>query len=555
MARTVRIVLYAVNGGGVGHLTRLVAIARWLRRYAAHAGVRPEILFLSSSEADSLLHAERFASFKLPSKTVVSEAGLDKLAYLALAKQWVWQSVALLRPDLFVVDSFPRGSFGELGGCIDLCRKRAFIYRPMKREFAAQPDFQSILPFYDLVVVPEREVELPVPPEVRPRLRRVGPIAVRERVELPTRAEARRTLGVSDEAFVVHASAGGGGDPGAEADLAGIVEAFAGDPNTELVVAAGPLYRGRLRMGPNIRWLGASGAVELLPAADVAVVGAGYNTVAELATAGVPAVFVPQEKVADEQAARAQRFVDAGAAVSIQRPLHAAAVRLAVEPFRDAETRRRMADAARSLGDDNGARDAAKALLSLVLPLSVVDAAARAVDDAVLESAHRTGHPEQLYVDVMQLLDPASDELPGMEPERASREAVALVESLAERGTRVAEALRVCNALLRRADHASALERARACDVVLRAFAPFDDLAGVAALLKVAPLDASLRIEDQASSLASFATALRDEGVGLYDGIGRLVRGERRLGLVRAADQLDEGADPADDEVPEARAP
>ena len=98
-----RVVCYAVNGSGVGHLMRLCAIARWLRRYARHARARAEIYFLTSSEADGLLFHERFASFKLPSKTVVDDAGIDKLTYLALAKQWVWHSLGLLRPDLPVL--------------------------------------------------------------------------------------------------------------------------------------------------------------------------------------------------------------------------------------------------------------------------------------------------------------------------------------------------------------------------------------------------------------------------------------------------------------------
>ena len=99
--RSIRIVNYAVNGTGIGHLTRLVAVSRWLRRYAAAAGVRAEIFFLTSSEADGLLFSEQFASFKIPSKTVITEAGVDRLAYVALAKQWIWHSLGLLRPDLF----------------------------------------------------------------------------------------------------------------------------------------------------------------------------------------------------------------------------------------------------------------------------------------------------------------------------------------------------------------------------------------------------------------------------------------------------------------------
>jgi hypothetical protein len=108
-------------------------------------GHKLEVWFLTSSEADSLAFAEGFAAFKIPSKTIAHEAGLDRRAYVALAKQWVWHTLGLLRPDLLVVDTFPRGSFGELIGAFDLCRHTAFVYRPVRPEVAARPDFQAML--------------------------------------------------------------------------------------------------------------------------------------------------------------------------------------------------------------------------------------------------------------------------------------------------------------------------------------------------------------------------------------------------------------------------
>ena len=47
------LVSYAVNGSGLGHLSRLIAINRWLRRYAAVAGVRTQHYFLTTSEAEA----------------------------------------------------------------------------------------------------------------------------------------------------------------------------------------------------------------------------------------------------------------------------------------------------------------------------------------------------------------------------------------------------------------------------------------------------------------------------------------------------------------------
>ena len=92
---------------------------------------------------------------------------------------------------------------------------------------------------------------------MRARTRWVGPIAIRERVELRDRAEARLRLGLSDEANVVLVSAGGGGDPIAEAQLLESIEALRGR-GLELVIAPGPLNcaaePGREPTGPLCRY-------------------------------------------------------------------------------------------------------------------------------------------------------------------------------------------------------------------------------------------------------------------------------------------------------------
>ncbi|MBI3724427.1 hypothetical protein HY251_10805, partial [bacterium] len=160
------VLLYAVNGAGVGHLVRLLAIARWIRRYAALLDASAEIHFLTSSEASSLAFREGFASWKLPSKTVIRDAKISKPSYLRAARQWVFSSVALLRPDLLIVDSFPNGSFNELLQVLDLVPKKAFVYRAAKKDFAARASFQALLPLYDRILVPHDpgEVDVVIPP-------------------------------------------------------------------------------------------------------------------------------------------------------------------------------------------------------------------------------------------------------------------------------------------------------------------------------------------------------------------------------------------------------
>jgi UDP-N-acetylglucosamine--N-acetylmuramyl-(pentapeptide) pyrophosphoryl-undecaprenol N-acetylglucosamine transferase len=387
---SVRVVFYAVNGTGVGHLTRLLAIARWLRRYAAALDEKLEVWFLTSSEADALVFSEGFAAFKIPSKTIVAETGIDRTAYLALAKQWVWHTLGLLRPDLFVVDTFPRGSFGELLGALDLCRHTAFVYRPVKPEVAARPDFQAMLSLYDLVLVPESAHEVLAPPSVRGHLVHVGPVLSRERWELLPRDVARERLGVRDPGQpCVFVSAGGGGDRHAQAQITGVLAALAKDPSLAVVVGTGPLYRGR--PFPGVTTLPGRAAESML-AFDAAVCAAGYNTFGELMLAGVPTAFLPQEKLADDQHARAARAVATGAAAMLEEGSDVLAV------VRELTTRVGARDAARSLVPENGARAAAAELLRLAVAGARVDRVEAALGDALLAplAARGTKHEENV---------------------------------------------------------------------------------------------------------------------------------------------------------------
>jgi len=537
MARTLRIVNYAVNGSGVGHLTRLIAINRWMRRYALHAGVRAEIYFLTSCEADGLLFGERFASFKLPSKTTIGDAGVDKLTYLALAKQWVWHSLGLLRPDLLVVDSFPRGSFGELLSALDLARHRAFIYRPVKAAFGARADFQTMLPLYDTLVVPEHRstVEVEVPAAVHSRVHYVGPVMVRERVELMARAAARAELGVPEGRLAVYVTAGGGGDGGAEQQLATSVRALLELPDVHVVVGAGPLYRGRALHGERVTWLTRGGAAELHGGLDLAVSAAGYNSWSELMHAGVPTVFLQQEKIADEQHVRAARAAAAGAAVVLEPgPGLPAALRAAVEGWRDPAAREVAAAAARALLPRNHAREAAAELLRLIMPASEVAAAEAAIDDQVLAAARSQGVALETLIDVMHALAPPDGDGEGAGggngrkrrvdrgSESTSRLACELMAAVSARGIPVPAALRVITQASRKLPLAAPAERAAAVTELLGELAAFDDWAGAATLLKLLTPEKQLSASGLTRELASFLGGLRARGEDLYRGVAYL---------------------------------
>lgn len=513
-----RIVNYAVNGSGVGHLTRLVAINRWIRRYCAVLGIDAAIYFLTSSEADALLFHERFASFKLPSKTTVADAGIEKTTYLALAKQWVWHSLGLLRPDLLIVDSFPRGSFGELLSALDLCEKRAFIYRPMKDSFAGRADFQAMLPLYDTIVVPEDEQHsaLQVAEALTSRVHHVGPVVQRETGELLSREVARLRLNLAEDVFAVYVSAGGGGDANAEKHLYFVLDALKELPRVHCVVAAGGLYRGRVEHRENVTWLPHQGSVDLLRGMDGAVVAAGYNTFHELRLANVPAIFLPQEKIADDQFGRSARGVNEGWAWALESWSadvlieNVRALMGQLQPSPSGET-------------STGARRAAFECLRTCVPQTRLEQAAQVLSDEVISFCANHAGMFEHFVDVLLALDPSLDT-----PTSSRKAALDVLRHASAKTEQLSDAVLLFVNFLRRVSGGSAEERSRAASAVITAFSVFQDWRGSLALLKVLQFDKLATAPMVASELAVFLQWLHEQDESLYQGIARLSKTDGR---------------------------
>lgn len=353
-----RALFYAVDGLGLGHVTRLVSIARALLRRAPDT----EVLFVTSSEACQVIGREGFASVKVPSKSLREKAGLSRTRYLRVAQSVTWSAVSGFDPDLLVVDTYPAGSFDELLPVLRWRQKNVFVFREQREEAARAPLMQATLPLYDLVIVPHREASaVGAVPEPH-KLHAVGPILIREREELPTREAARARLGLDARARALYVSFGGGGDPDLERSFSQALAVTAKLERVEVVAGAGPL--GQLR-APGVRQLHELfPALDVLPAFDATLCAAGYNSVAEALFARVPSVFVPFTRVLDDQAARA-RSVEAAGAGRCVASLSEAELLPALRQVLDPERAVPMRAAMERLVPSNGAAAAAAALLEL----------------------------------------------------------------------------------------------------------------------------------------------------------------------------------------------
>jgi glycosyl transferase family 28 len=523
--KRLRIVSYAINGRGLGHLVRQLAILRWVRRYTALLGIPTEVWILTTSEADTLARREGVPAFKLPSKAMMRDAGIDPTRYLAVARQWVMNAVAGLAPDVLVVDTFPGGSFGELLPVLETVPTRVLVARAVKDVIASDDAYRALLPLYHKTIVPDD--------------RGVGPILLREREELMPREAARAALGVADRKCV-YITLGGGGDEAAPRVLPELTDRLVAR-GWHVVVGAGPLYLGPERRGPHITWMDRYVPLELLGGADAAVSAGGYNSVTELMFAGVPTVFLPQPRIADDQAGRARAAADAGAG---RFATTLAEIPDLLEAPGDAER-------ARALVPYNGARAAAAEVLGTVLPASDVAFAQSVLSPELWARAARRG---AAAIDVVAAV---TGDAPSVIRERDAVLADLVTEGIVIAGparrrapaaARVEKFLELLDATEPPADTAIAIVRGLrrrfpaatldavvdACGVLLPACARFADWMGALSLVNALPIQRATTIGDAAAGLASWLATEHD----LFDALRRFAHleghGARSLAEVLA---------------------
>jgi predicted glycosyltransferase len=319
-----RFLFYAVNGLGLGHVTRLLGLARALRV----AWPRAEILFLTASEASHLIYREGFAALKVPSRVAARDGGLRHDSWLRLSQSTVWNALTTFDPHCLIVDTFAAGSTGELLPALRWPLRKVFVYRAQRHERAADAVFQSTLRQYDLILIPHTAGAETMPLPDGANAVWTGPMLLRDTGEILPRARARQALDLPTDAKIGLVSLGGGGDPDIVAARALLQTAIAQSPGTAKVLwveTSGPLDR-TLHTTPEAvtpyRVLRDVHPQMLYACAfDCAVSAAGYNTTHELLASGVPTLLWPFPRDVDDQMARARRLAEQGRVLALSEGL------------------------------------------------------------------------------------------------------------------------------------------------------------------------------------------------------------------------------------------
>lgn len=348
---------FCVNGAGLGHVTRSLAIARRIAR------IDPQmpIYFLSSSQALQAISREGMIAYHIPPAA--------KLKHRLPPEQWnrllhdqLRLIVSAHRPGVLVYD----GVFPYAGLMKALCECK-FAYSAMvlrlRHKHNRLARYMDKLDAFDRVFFPgEPGIAVPegfgaLPHEL------TAPVIMLDRTELLPRAEVRRRWGIPEDARVAYIQLGAGNIDSCDDWLIAVLEALADRPGVVPIVATSPISEDPPRLPPTVKTLTHYPNPLYFNGIDIAVAAAGYNTFHELMHFGVPSVFIPnQETMTDDQVARAATAQEAGAArVVLNRDELADALDCTLDRHRAAA----MREAAIQLVSNNGAATIARHLVEM----------------------------------------------------------------------------------------------------------------------------------------------------------------------------------------------
>ncbi len=314
-----KVLFYAINGIGLGHLNKTILVAKEVRR------LRPDwhILFLTNSKFTEVLDAEKFSCIVLPfneSNLLFKPHEKNYISYTDYNKLLIG-IVDNYSPKIIIYDwTLPVAlvNYAHANGITNL-----YIMRKDANKYLEAMLKNPILDKIDYLCLPyskQEFIDLNVGKSIFNLIKKrsvnfVGPI-------VKSCEKQRRT----DKKFKILVSSGGGGWHDSEIFLKFAMRAcqklVSQHEETECRIITGPFYDGKLDYSyANDRFVIEKfnpDFIRILADSDLAITQAGYNMCNEIVMARTPAILVPGHRLAEATSERAKRLERKGVAIALK---------------------------------------------------------------------------------------------------------------------------------------------------------------------------------------------------------------------------------------------
>lgn len=306
-----RLALVTSNGAGMGHLTRLLAIARRLPAYV-------EPIFISLSQAVDVVSAFDYPYAYIASR---NETGLAPSAWNDYSRTRFEEELRRFTPDALLFDgTWPYRGLVAAAKSTDTpmiwSRRGMWKGQAGDRSLAHSKHFELIVEPGEFSASADRGATTRVDDASQ-----VTPVTVLSRDELLPRGEARERLGLRTEEHVVLVTLGAGNLNDINTTTVDVIDAIKQHlPGWRILLTSNPLSLSDTSYN-GVQPIQLYPIAEYANAFDLTVSAAGYNSFHEWTSACVPALWMPNTSTqTDDQVARAHYAQEIGCGLSLEDP-------------------------------------------------------------------------------------------------------------------------------------------------------------------------------------------------------------------------------------------
>jgi len=300
------VVMFPTNGVGFGHFTRLLAVAKRLKKLDSEL----EIIFFTTMPTLHLLKPYGIPAHHISGPKYFKDMNSEE--WNALLEEELSLCFETHRPSMFLFDgAFPyRGMLRAIQGRNSI--RKIWMRRGTFRNGSSIP--VDSIEHFDHLIHPEDSVAT-IPDQLDHGLEIITcpPIVMLDHDELLTKEKARSRLGLPSDAIVVYVQLGAGEINDIQSEIRLTLESLLQNPNVYVVLGES-LIGGRIDVElPRVRILRDYPNSMYFRGFDATVQAGGYNSFHETRTFGLPTLFYPNMNTGmDDQLARCKAAKEEG---------------------------------------------------------------------------------------------------------------------------------------------------------------------------------------------------------------------------------------------------
>ena len=349
------VVMFPTNGVGFGHFTRLLAIAKRMKKQDPSL----EVIFFSTMPTMHLLKEHGILGYRLPGRKEYSNSSASE--WNAMVEENLALVFAAHRPSMFVFDgAYPyRGMLNAIKGRGDL--QKVWVRRGTFKKNATNIPVDSLVHF-DHIVRPKDSVPTDISREILHdvEVSHCEPIVFLDERELLSREDALSRLGIRKNMFVVYIQLGAGNINSIGSIVTQCLDILSQKKNVHVVIGESMIGSRLSIKGDRVQVLRDYPNSWYFNGFDVSIMAGGYNSYHEVVHHKLPSICIPNTQTGmDDQLARANAARSSGAMIVLDNP-EPKSLAGAIEQILDPAYRDQMKNAMEGLAKSNGATEVAE---------------------------------------------------------------------------------------------------------------------------------------------------------------------------------------------------